>query len=210
MRCSDVVRCFAGGDDVHVEGSVEPIRDIETIDTELMLADLETVESSLDKVVRLAKSGDKDAIARADILRRVQGEPQRRQTGGELDFFEERKLLRPLGPITAKEALVRRQRRRVGPAWPGAVGYHSPANVPPRKAAAWFPVRGKLEANWRNWTPRDLAEMLSSMGLHEPALAALCARRIASLGRRVTSRPAPRSSGHGPSRSAHPPRMRPG
>ncbi len=65
-----VVRCFAGGDVIHVEGSVEPIRDIETIDTELMLADLETVESSLDKVIRLAKSGDKDAIVRADILKR--------------------------------------------------------------------------------------------------------------------------------------------
>ena len=44
-----VVRCFAGGDIIHVEGSVDPIRDIETIDTELMLADLETVEPALEK-----------------------------------------------------------------------------------------------------------------------------------------------------------------
>ena len=65
-----VVRCFEGGDIIHVEGSVDPIRDIETIDTELALADLETVESSLDKSERQARSGDKEAIARAELLKR--------------------------------------------------------------------------------------------------------------------------------------------
>src|SRR5579875_2869673 len=54
-----VVRCFAGGDVTHVEGTVDPIRDIDTIDTELALADLETVGSSLDKAERTARSGDK-------------------------------------------------------------------------------------------------------------------------------------------------------
>src|SRR3954462_15599114 len=65
-----VVRCFEGGDVIHVENSVDPIRDIDTIDTELALADLETVSSSLDKSERLARSGDKEAIARSEILRR--------------------------------------------------------------------------------------------------------------------------------------------
>src|SRR3954469_3901521 len=65
-----VVRCFEGGDVIHVEGAVDPIRDIDTIDTELALADLETVISSLDKAERLARSGDKEAIARAEVLRR--------------------------------------------------------------------------------------------------------------------------------------------
>src|SRR3954470_12179495 len=65
-----VVRCFEGGDVIHVEGGVDPIRDIDTIDTELALADLETVAASLDKSERLARSGDKEAIARADILRK--------------------------------------------------------------------------------------------------------------------------------------------
>src|ERR1700759_4609592 len=65
-----VVRCFGGGDIIHVEGSVDPIRDIDTIDTELALADLETVASSLDKANRLARSGDKEAIIKSDILKR--------------------------------------------------------------------------------------------------------------------------------------------
>src|SRR5437762_2618518 len=57
----NVVRCFGGTEILHVEGSVDPIRDIDTIETELMLADLETVTSSLDKAERTARSGDKDA-----------------------------------------------------------------------------------------------------------------------------------------------------
>src|SRR5829696_1354149 len=65
-----VVRCFENADITHVEESVDPIRDIETIDTELALADLETVTSSLDKAVRLARSGDKDASVKAEVLQR--------------------------------------------------------------------------------------------------------------------------------------------
>src|SRR3954467_6766132 len=56
-----VVRAFEGGDILHVEGSVDPIRDIDTIHPELVAADLETVSSSLDKAERTARSGDKDS-----------------------------------------------------------------------------------------------------------------------------------------------------
>src|SRR5277367_175055 len=62
-----VVRCFEGTEIIHVEGTVDPIRDIETIDTELALADLETVTGSLDKSERLARSGDKEAIIKSEI-----------------------------------------------------------------------------------------------------------------------------------------------
>src|SRR5437660_1064013 len=101
-----VVRCFAGTDVIHVEGSVDPIRDIETIDTELVLADLETVIGSLDKAERTARSGDKDAAARAEILRKAkvhlnQGNPVR-----QMEFnADEKKQLKSLGLITAKKVL---------------------------------------------------------------------------------------------------------
>src|SRR5439155_17282654 len=77
-----VVRCFENPDITHVENSVDPIRDIETIDTELALADLESVLASLDKAERLARSGDKEAIARAEVLKKCralldQGRPVR-------------------------------------------------------------------------------------------------------------------------------------
>src|SRR4051812_14628178 len=99
-----VVRCFEGGDILHVEGSVDPIRDIDTIDTELMLADLETVSSSLDKAERIARSGDKDAIARGEVLKKAKVALEKGQTARSIDFnIDERKTLKSLGLITAKK-----------------------------------------------------------------------------------------------------------
>jgi GTP-binding protein YchF len=66
-----VVRCFENGDIVHVTGKVDPISDIETIDTELALADLDSVEKALNRAERSAKTGDKDAKVRAEVLGRV-------------------------------------------------------------------------------------------------------------------------------------------
>jgi len=66
-----VVRCFDNDDVVHVEGKVDPISDIEVIDTELALADLESVDKAVDKVGRVAKSGDKSAKAKLELLQRV-------------------------------------------------------------------------------------------------------------------------------------------
>lgn len=66
-----VVRCFDNDDVVHVEGKINPINDIEVIDTELALADLESVEKSADKVSRVAKSGDKAAKAKLVLLEKV-------------------------------------------------------------------------------------------------------------------------------------------
>src|SRR5437763_3098164 len=98
-----VVRCFGGTDILHVEGSVDPIRDIDTIDTELMLADLETVSSSLDKTERIARSGDKDAAARAEILRKAKTHLNTGKPVRELQFNpDEQKHVKSLGLITAR------------------------------------------------------------------------------------------------------------
>jgi ribosome-binding ATPase len=66
-----VVRCFDNDDVIHVEGKINPISDIEVIDTELALADLESVDKAADKVGRVAKSGDKDAKAKFELLEKV-------------------------------------------------------------------------------------------------------------------------------------------
>jgi GTP-binding protein YchF len=177
-----VVRCFAGGEVIHVEGSVDPVRDIETIDTELMLADLETVEASLDKTVRLAKSGDKEAIARADVLRRAQeslaaGKPVR-----QLEFSpDERKAVRSLGLITAKKVLY------VANVDESDLHGQGPMVATVRDRAAKegggvVPVCGKLEAELAELDAADAAEMLAGMGLEEPALAALAREAYRLLG----------------------------
>ena len=66
-----VVRCFDNDDVIHVEGKIDPISDIEVIDTELALSDLESVDKAVDKVGRIAKSGDKDAKAKLALLEKV-------------------------------------------------------------------------------------------------------------------------------------------
>ena len=101
-----VVRCFEHGDIVHVAGKVDPVADIETIDTELALADLESVDKALNRYERAARAGDKDAALRRDLLARVrthldQGKPVR---GMGLDA-EERALLRELFLLTAKPVM---------------------------------------------------------------------------------------------------------
>jgi hypothetical protein len=101
-----VVRCFEHGDIIHVAGRVDPIADIETIDTELALADLESVEKSLNRYERAAKTGDKDAIVRRDLLARVRshldaGQPVR-SMGLDAD---ERGLIRDLFLLTAKPVM---------------------------------------------------------------------------------------------------------
>src|SRR5262245_24262383 len=102
-----VVRCFDEADVVHVEGSVDPIRDVETIDTELMLADLQSVESQLDRAKRTARSGDKDAKLKVEVLEECQkilaeGKPVRGLT-----YQDEKraKVLAELQLLTAKPVL---------------------------------------------------------------------------------------------------------
>jgi GTP-binding protein YchF len=177
-----VVRCFVDPDVTHVQDTVDPIRDIDTIDTELALADLESVSSSLDKSERLARSGDKDAIVRAGILKRAKEQLNQGKPVRGLEFTpEERKLIKSLGLITAKKVLyvanvdendihgegqlVKKVRERAA-----------------QEAGAVVPVCGKLEAELAELPEGDRKEMLESMGLTEPALATLTREAYKLLG----------------------------
>ena len=177
-----VVRCFAGGEIIHVEGSVDPLRDIDTIDTELMLADLETVGSSLDKSERQARSGDKEAIARAELLRKAQEHLNVGKPARTLDLSpDERKLLKSLGLITAKKVLYVANVDEADLHGEGPL-----VKVVRERAAseggAVVPVCGKLEAELAELDEKDRKEMLESMGLAEPALAALSREAYRLLG----------------------------
>ncbi len=168
-----VVRCFEGGDVIHVEGKVDAIRDIDTIDMELALADLETVNGSHDRAERLARSGDKEAIARCQLLKRCreildQGKPVRQL---ELNA-EERKILKGLGLITAKRVLYVANVDESDPTGAGPL-----VQQVRQKASAEgghvVPVCGKLESELSELDEKDRTEMLQSLGLAEPALASL-------------------------------------
>ena len=101
-----VVRCFDDGNVVHIEGSVDPIRDVETVETELMLADLDSLERRAVAVQKRARGGDKEARALADIIDPVlaalrAGEPARSAVSG----AEQQKSLAALQLLSAKPVL---------------------------------------------------------------------------------------------------------
>lgn len=101
-----VVRCFKNDDVIHVEGSVDPIRDIEIIDVELALADLASVQNRIDKVTRKAKSNDKIAIAELEVLQKcVQPLNEGKRIYG-LEFNdEEKQILKGFHLLTNKPVI---------------------------------------------------------------------------------------------------------
>jgi GTP-binding protein YchF len=101
-----VVRCFENPDVIHVANRVDPIADIETIDTELALADLESVEKALQRAERSAKTGDKDAKARVEVLARVRAGLDAGTPARALDLSDDdRAAVRDLFLLTLKPVM---------------------------------------------------------------------------------------------------------
>ena len=102
----EVVRCFENDDITHVAGKIDPLADIEIINTELALADLDSVERNIQKNEKVAKSGDKEAKARLAVLEKLLVPLQEGNAArvAELDK-EERKLVRDLNLLTIKPLL---------------------------------------------------------------------------------------------------------
>lgn len=101
-----VVRCFDDDNVIHVEGKISPVDDIDVINTELALADLESVEKALLRVAKSAKGKDKDSIALQAVLEKILphlNEAKPLRSFGLND--DELKLLRPLSPLTLKPTM---------------------------------------------------------------------------------------------------------
>jgi len=174
-----VVRCFenTGGDDItHVDGSVDPIRDIETIETELMLADLQTLETAKPKAQRAARGNDPDAKLRLALIEALTpgleaGESVLTQlASGKVDASGDRaKALKSLGLITAKKTLYI---ANVDENDALGEGVHATA-VRERAASEGMevvPVCAKIESELSELDDADKLEMLEAVGLSEPAL----------------------------------------
>ena len=102
-----VLRCFDNDNIVHVDGGVDPIRDKETIDMELQLKDLETVEKKLEKVRRAAKTGNKEAQKELEVLTQIQDTLNRGESVRSMNWSEEvhAQLVKPLQLITDKPVM---------------------------------------------------------------------------------------------------------
>ena len=166
----NVVRCFEDPNVIHVAGKVDPIADIEVIQTELCLADLGTVDKSLQRYTKAAKSGnDKEAAKLVAVLTRVQavlneGKPARTLEMSE----EERALLKPLCLITAKRAMfvgnVSENGFENNPLLDRLKAYAAGQNAP------LVAICAKMEADMADMSDEDKELFLSEMGQSEPGL----------------------------------------
>lgn len=101
-----VVRCFADDNITHVAGKVDPIADIETINLELILADLESVDKRIDRVAKLAKQKDKDAVAEHEVLVQLKEAFENEQPARAVEFTEEQlKYVKGMHLLTSKPVL---------------------------------------------------------------------------------------------------------
>jgi GTP-binding protein YchF len=164
-----VVRCFADDNVVHVSGSIDPVRDIEIIDTELALADLSTVDKTITRTRRPANAGDKDAKALLAVLEKCFAQLD---TGGAVRTLmlskEERALIAPLCLITEKPVLY-----AANVAEDGFAGNPHLETVQRRAAAEGAEVVAlcaAIEAEIADLDDADKADFLESMNLHEPGL----------------------------------------
>ena len=164
-----VVRCFEDDNVVHVDGRVDPINDIATINTELALADLETVAKALDKQSRKARSGDKDAKAAVGVLERLNdhlstGAPVR--TMGISDA--ERPVVRNLFLLTAKPTMYITNVDEDGL---GANPFvDAVRKLAEDEGARVVTICGALEAELASLDDDDRLELLDEYGLDEPGL----------------------------------------
>jgi GTP-binding protein YchF len=165
----NVVRCFEDENVIHVAGKVDPIADIEVIQTELCLADMGTVEKSLHRYSKVARSGDKDAQALVKVLEKCQAALDQALPVRSVDFSkEELAILKPLCLITAKPAM-----------FVGNVDESGFENNPfldrlrefaAKQNAPVVAICAKTEAELSEMEDEDRAMFLAEMGQDEPGL----------------------------------------
>jgi len=178
-----IVRCFEDDDVTHVDGRVDPIADIETIDTELMLADLQVVEGSLARAERTARTGDKSAKLRVEVLKQCQaflsgGTPIRSL---KLENNEANQVMRELALLTAKPVLYVANVDESDPMGQGLLA-QTVRQRASQEGGAVVAVCAKIESELAELDEADHQEMLESLGLTEPALTALARAAYLLLG----------------------------
>jgi GTP-binding protein YchF len=165
-----VLRCFEDDDVSHVEGGVDPVRDAELIETELLLADIASLERRVDGLVKRARGGDKEAKAQLALIEQVRpkmedGIPARRLAAD----AKARAELQALDLLTAKPILyvcnVEESAAAEGNAHSRAVAAHAGA-----EEGGVVAVSAAIEAELSQLAPEERAEYLLSIGLERPGL----------------------------------------
>jgi ribosome-binding ATPase len=165
----NVVRCFEDDNVIHVAGKVDPIDDIEVIQTELCLADLTAVEKALHRVTKLARSGDKEAVKLVAILEKCQVALNDTKPVRTIDFSkDEHVLLKQFFLITAKPAMfvanVAEDGFKNNPMLDRLTAYATAQNAPV------VAISAKMEAEMADMDDEDRAMFLAELGQDEPGL----------------------------------------
>ena len=167
-----VVRCFENDDITHVEGRIDPVADIETIDTELMLADLESLERRTDQTRKKATGKDKESMAILPVMEAAlallhEGKPARHLL--KTASAEEVRILKGLNLLTSKPVLyvcnVAEEDAAKGNAFTAAVEAHASA-----EGAGTVVISAAIEAEVAQLPQEEAGEYLEAMGLEEAGL----------------------------------------
>jgi GTP-binding protein YchF len=165
-----VLRCFVDDDITHVEGRIDPIADAETVETELMLADLDSLEKRIAPLEKKAKTGDEDAKARIVLMTRIlaalrEGKPARTIEISE----EEKKMFRELQLLTSKPVLyvcnVEEANAAKGNALSDRVAMHARA-----EGSGHVVISAAIEAEVAQLPPEEREAFLADLGLQDTGL----------------------------------------
>jgi ribosome-binding ATPase len=165
-----IVRCFEDPNVIHVAGRIDPISDIEVINTELALADLQTVDKQLARYTKIAKSGgDKEAKRLVDALEKILPALNEAKPVRSVDLYDEEKdVLRPLFLLTAKPTMYVANVEEHG--FEGNPLLERVREHAAKEGAPVVAVCAKIEAEIADLPDEDKEIFLADMGMHEPGL----------------------------------------
>lgn len=171
-----VVRCFVDDDIVHNMGSVDPVRDIEVVSTELVLADLESVTSRIDKTQKKAKSGDKEAQAELALLERLQPHLNEGKTANVMEATDDEKaLMKHFQLLTAKPVLFacNVSEDDLADAEANPFVQKVAEFVRTHHDAAYVPISAKIESELIDLSPEEANEFLRDLGVSDSGVSSL-------------------------------------
>jgi GTP-binding protein YchF len=180
-----VVRCFEDDNIVHVEGSVDPIRDIETINLELIFSDLEVLERRIERTTKTARGGAKDAKAELEVMERIKTHLESNSPARTMEFTEEEELIvKNLFLITSKPILyvtnVSEDDLMSGNTDNSLV--QKVKEYAKTEKSEVITICAKIEEELSSLTDEERDELLSEYGLTEPGLSRLIRSSYSLLG----------------------------
>ena len=166
---AQVVRCFDNDDIIHVAGKIDPASDIEIINTELVLADLDTTEKAVNRYTKAAKSGNKDALKQKEIVERLYNHLAEGNSARSLALsIEERALIRDLHLLSIKPLLFIANVNDNG--FENNPYLDAVMAIAQKEGAQVVPVCAAMEEELSQLEDDERDEFLQSMGLDEPGL----------------------------------------